>query len=263
MYDQVTNTDGNGHNVFWNINHTANVGIDAVNTGLNAVGYGKDFSDVFRDWSMANYLGLTAIPWHPEWSYTSIRTDAGFHPPGFGSLPGLPVSDHINATAVGGLHMWGLDYFEFTKTGAGTVTWSRTDPTDETAFIDMDTFTVTFDMVSGTAYPYTNSGILITRNPTYFEKWTETGGGTMTFASVRAKDALMSPYLSKRHHLNETSSALLTPSALLLQVSSDPLTKALSEKTGRPVPVCIDHFFREKEKSLRQELLEKTKKTKK
>lgn len=256
VYDQVTNTDSNGHNVFWNINHTANVGIDAVNTGLNSVGYGKDFSDVFRDWSMANYLGLTAIPWHPEWSYTSIDTEAG-HITDYGTLPGLPRNDadHINATTVGGLHLWGLDYFQFTKSGAGTVTWSKTAPTDEAAFIDMNTHTVTFNMESGTAYPYTNSGILITRNPTYFEKWTVTGGGTMTFTSVRAKDTLMSPYKSKRFHLNEKSSALSTPKALLLQVSSDPLTKALSEKTGRPVPVCVDHFFREKEKSLIKELL--------
>lgn len=256
VYDQVTNTDSNDHNVFWNITHTANTGINAVNTGLNAVGYGKDFSGVFRDWSLANYLGLTTITGHPEWSYTSIDTEQGY-PTEFGPLPGLPVNDaiHINASVVGGLRLWGLDYFEFTKTGNGTVTWSRTAPTDEAAFIDMNTLTVTFSMGSGTAYSYTNSGILIARNPTNIPKWTETGGGTMTFTSVRAKDALMSSYLSKRPHLNKKSSALLTPKALLLQVSSDPMTKALSDRTGRPVPVCVDHFFREREKSLRKELL--------
>jgi hypothetical protein len=258
MYDQVTSTDSSGHNVFWNITHTENTGIDAVNTGLNAVGYLKDFSDVFRDWSMANYLGLTAIPEYPEWSYATIHTEEGFRPEGFDDpLPGLPIDDglHLNASVVGGLHLWGLDYFEFTKTGDGTVTWSRTDPTDEAAFIDMNTHTVKFNMESGTAYPYTNSGILITRNPTDFEKPSLNGGGTMTFTSVRAKDTLMSPYLSKRPYLNEKSSALLTPKTLMLQVSSDPLTKALSEKTGRPVSVCVDHFFREREKSLRKELL--------
>jgi len=258
VYDHVTNTDNNGHNVFWNITHTADVGITAVNTGLNTVGYGKDFPGIFRDWSLANYLGLTSIPGYPEWSYTSIHTEAGY-PSIYGPLPGLPVNDadHINATTVGGLHQWGLDYFKFIKTGAGTVTWSRTAPTDEAAFIDVQTHTVTFNMESGTAYPYTNSGILITRNPTYFEKWTQTGGGTMTSTSVRAKDTLMRPYLlSKRPHLIEKSSALSTPKTLLLQVSSDPLTKALSEKTGRPVSVCVDHFFREKEKSLRKELFE-------
>jgi hypothetical protein len=256
VYDQVSNTDSTGHNIFWNINHTANVGINAVNTGLNSVGYGKDFSGVFKDWSMANYLGLTAITGHPEWSYATIHTEAGY-PTDYGPLPGLPVNDaiHMNASVVGGLHLWGLDYFEFTKTGDGTVTWTRTDPTDEAAFIDTSTNTVTFTMESGTAYPYTNSGILVARNPTDFEKWTASGGGTMTFTSVRAKDALMSPYFSKRPYLNQKSSALLTPKDLLLQVSSDPMTKAITDKTGRPVSVCVDHFFREKEKSLRKDLL--------
>ena len=258
MYDQVTTIDNNGHNVFWNINHTANTGINAVNAGLNSVGFGKDFSGIFRDWSLANYLGLTTITGHPEWSYTTIHTEEGYRPPGYGPLPGLPVNDaiHINASVVGGLHLWGLDYFEFTKTGDSTVTWSRSDPTDEAAFIDMDTQTVTFSMESGTSYPYKNSGILIARNPTNVEKWTGTGGGTMTFTSVRERDTLMSPYLSKRPRLNQGSSALLTPKTLLLQISSDSMTKALSDKTGRPVSICVDYFFKEKEKLLRKELLE-------
>jgi hypothetical protein len=257
LHDRVTNTDGDGHNVFWNINHTTDVGIDAVNTGLNAVGYGKDFSTVFRDWSMANYLGLTAIPGHPEWSYTSIHTEAGY-PTEFGTLPGLPLNDpeHINALAVGGLDLWGLDYFSYTKTGTGTVTWSRTDPSDEAAFIDMNTLTVTFNMESGTAYPYTNSGILIARNPTYFQKWTPTGGGTMTFTSIRAKDTLMNPFLSKRFSLNRKSSALSASENILLQVSSNSLTKTLSDKTGKPVSLCVNHFFREREKALREKLSE-------
>ena len=120
MKDRVTTTDSYGHNVFWNINHTADVGINAVNTALSAVGYSKDFSGVFRDWSMANYLGLTTIPGHPEWSYTSIHTEAGYSTI-YGPLPGLPVSDsqHINTPNVGGLHLWGLDYFQVHKNRAG------------------------------------------------------------------------------------------------------------------------------------------------
>jgi hypothetical protein len=205
---------------------------------------------------------MTAPPGLPaEWSYTSIHTEQGFLPEGFDDpLPGLPLDDafHTNGTTVGGLGQWGLDYFIFTKTGPGTVTWTQDQPTDEAAFIDLSTNTVTFAMESGTPYPYTNSGILIARNPTDSERWPPffpDGGGTMTFTSVRAKDALMSPYFSKRPHLNQKSSALLTPKDLLLQVSSDPMTKALSDKTGRPVSVCVDHFFREREKSLRKELL--------
>ncbi len=258
MYDRVTNIDSNGHNVFWNINHTADVGINAVNTALSAVGYGKNFTNIFRDWSLANYLGSNTVPGYPEWSYTSIYTEAGYLTE-FGPLPGLPVNDsmHINATAVGGLHLWGLDYFQFTKTGDGTVTWSRTHPTDEAAFIDLNTNTVTFSMGSGTAYPYTNSGILIARNLTGSEKWTMTGGGTMTFTSIQAEEPILSTYSTKRSlypEIAKKSSDTLTPTDLLLQISSDPMAKALSAKTGRPIPVCVNHFFKDREKALRQKL---------
>jgi hypothetical protein len=255
--DRVTNTDSSGHNVFWHINHTANVGMNAVNTALSAVGYGKDFANVFRDWSMANYLGITTIPGHPEWSYTSIHTESGYMT-GFGPLPGLPFNDsaHINAPVVGGLHQWGVDYFRLTKPGPGTVTWTMTSPTDEAAFIDLNTNTVTFNMGSGIAYPYTNSGILIARNPTDFEKWTATGGGTMTSTSVRAEETLTVPtYRSKDAVMFKETAGLLTPKALLLEISSDPVLKTLSDKTGRPIPVCVDHFFRDREKALRKDLL--------
>ena len=258
--DHVTKTDSNGHNVFWHINHTPNVGINAVNTALNAINYGKDFTGIFKDWSIANYLGSTTLPGHPEWSYTSIHTEAGY-PTEFGPLPGLPVNDqdHINASVVGGLHLWGLDYFEFTKSGQGTVTWSRTHPTDEAAFLDTSNNIVTFSMGHGTAYPYTNSGILIARNPTDLEKWSSTGGGTMTFTSKRAGEDIMSAYSTKKSLLyNELAKGYpdtLTPKSLLLRISSDPLVKDLSDRRGRPIPVYIDRFFRDKEKVMRQELL--------
>lgn len=260
MKDRVTNTDSTGHSVFWNINHTSDVGINAVNTSLSAVGYSKDFSDVFRDWSIANYLGLNTVPGHPEWSYSSIHTEAGYITE-YGPLSGLPVNDsiHINASSVGGLHLWGLDYFEFTKTGTGTVTWSITDPTDEAAFIDLNSNTVTFSMESGTAYPYTNSGILIARNPTDLEKWSSTGGGTMTFTSIRSGKNTTKSYSTKGFlpypDITLSSTDALTPKTILLQVSSDTVAKALSLRTGRPIPICVDHFFRDKERHLRKKML--------
>jgi len=262
MKDRVTTTDSYGHNVFWNINHTADVGINAVNTALSDIGYSKDFAGIFRDWSIANYLGLTTIPGHPELSYTSIHTEAGY-PTVYGPLPGLPVNDpdHINTTVVGGLHLWGLDYFEFTQTGAGTVTWTSTHPTDEAAFIDTSTYTGAFTMVSGIPYSYTNSGILITRNPTDLEKWSLTGGGTMTFTSMHSGYSVSSEYSHKASFLYpdsaKESTEKLTPRALLQQVSSDPLVKALSSRTDRPIPICVDYFFRDSEKALRKELLNK------
>jgi hypothetical protein len=261
LKDRVTNTDSYGHNVFWNINHTADVGIQAVNTALSAVGYSKDFADIYRDWSIANYLGSATIPGHPEWSYTSIHTEAGFSTI-YGPLPGLPVSDsqHINTQYVGGLHLWGLDYFQFTKPGPGTVTWMSTHPTDEAAFIDTSTNTVTFTMVSGTPYTYTNTGLLITRNPTDIEKWSLNGGGTMTFTSMQPGETVSSEYSNGTSIMFPEESykeptETLTPRALLLQTSSDPMIKALSAKTGRPIPVCVDYFFRSSEKALRKELL--------
>ncbi len=272
MKDRVTNIDGSGHGVFWNIDHTGNFGIKAVNSALSAVGYGnKDFSGVFRDWSIANYLGLTTISEHPEWSYLTIHTEAGYHPTGEGfTLPGLPVSDvyHINAPTVGGLHMWGLDYFKFTKTGQGTVTWTKTDSTDEAAFIDTSNNTVTFSMTSGNSYPYTSTGILIARNPTNIEKWPPSvvnGGGTMVFTSIVSAGSLLagdktgiSQYFGKSYinpELAEGSAALLTPKVILSRITSDPLAKAISDKTGRPIAICVNHFFREREKILRKELL--------
>jgi len=269
--DRVTNIDGSGHGLFWNIDHTGYVGINAVNSALSTVGYGKDFSGVFRDWSIANYLGLTTISGHPEWSYLTIHTEAGYHPTGEGfTLPGLPVSDpdHIKATTVGGLHMWGLDYFKFTKTGTGTVTWTQTYPTDEAAFINVSNDTVTFNMTSGTSYPYTNTGILIARNPTNIEKWPPSvvnGGGTMVFTSIVSAGSLLagdktgiSQYFGKSYinpELAEGSAARLTPKVILSRIASDPVAKAISDKTGRPVSICVNHFFREREKLLRKGLL--------
>jgi hypothetical protein len=270
MKDRVTNIDGSGHGVFWNIDHTGNVGINAVNSALSTVGYGKDFSGVFRDWSIANYLGVkTNISGHPEWSYSTIHTEAGYPIGGGFTLPGLPVNDadHINAPTVGGLHMWGLDYFKFTKTGQGTVTWTKTDSTDEAAFIDTSNNSVTFNMTSGTSYPYTNTGILIARNPTNVEKWSPSvvnGGGTMVFTSIAAGSLLagdktgISQYFGKSYinpELAEGSAAALTPKVILSRIASDPVAKAISDKTGRPIAICVNHFFKEREKILRKELL--------
>lgn len=267
MKDRVTNIDGNGHGVFWNIDHTGNVGINAVNSALSTVGYGKDFPGVFRDWSIANYLGLTTISGHQEWSYSTIHTEAGYPIGGGFTLPGLPVSDvyHINAPTVGGLYMWGLDYFKFTKTGQGTVTWTKTNSTDEAAFIDTSNNTVSFNMISGTPYSYTNTGILIARNPTNIGKFTVNGGGTMVFTSIVSAGLLVagdktgiSQYFGKSYINSELaggSAARLTPKVILSRIASDPVAKAISDKTGRPISICVNHFFREREKVLRQGLL--------
>jgi archaellin len=259
MKDRVTDIDSNGNGVFWNINHTNNVGINAVNSALSAIGYGKDFTGIFGDWSIANYLGLTTISGHPEWSYTTIHTEAGYITT-IGTLPGLPVddADHINAATVGGLHMWGLDYFKFTKTGQGTVTWKKTDLTDEAAFIDASNNTVTLGMTSGNPYPYINIGILIARNPTDVEKWTANGGGTITHNSLLAGDRIMGPQFSKSYSnpvLEKESSVVLTPKAILSRVISNPVAKTISAKTGRPISLCVDRFFKEREKILRQKLM--------
>jgi hypothetical protein len=259
MKDNVTDKDGSGNGIFWNIDHTSNTGINAVNSALSAVGYGKDFTGIFGDWSIANYFGLTNVAGHPEWSYTSIHTESGY-PIDIGPLPGLPVNDadHINVATVGGLHMWGLDYFKFTKTGQGTVTWEKTYLTDEAAFIDASNNTVTLGMTSGNPYPYTNTGILIARNPTNTEKWTSNGGGTITHNSLLAGDMIMSPQFGKSYsnpELEKESSAVLTPKAILSRVTSDPVAKTISAKTGRPIPLCIDRFFKEREKDLRWKLM--------
>jgi hypothetical protein len=259
MKDRVTNIDGSGNGIFWNIDHTSNTGINAVNSALSAIGYDKDFTGIFGDWSIANYLGLTTISGHPEWSYTTIHTEAGYITT-IGTLPGLPVddADHINASTVGGLHMWGLDYFEFTKTGQGTVTWTKTDSTDEAAFIDTSNNTVTFNMISGNPYPYTDTGILIARNSTNTEKWTVNGGGTITRNSLLAGDRIMVPQFSKSYSnpvLEKELSAELTPKAILSRVTGDPAAKTISAKTGKPISFCIDRFFKEREKDLRRKLM--------
>jgi hypothetical protein len=259
MKDRVTNTDASGHGVFWNIDHTSSVGINAVNSALSTVGYGKDFTDVFRDWSIANYLGLTSITGHPEWSFTSIHTEAGYATE-IGPLPGLPFndSDHINAATVGGLHMWGLDYFKFTKAGDGTVTWTRTAPTDEAAFINTNNNTVTFNMTSGNVYPYTDEGILISRNPTSTEKWTLNGGGTITFTSLATGKNIINPYFSKKSStykgIKQDSLSGSTAGDLLSRLADDPIAKDISARTGRPFPICVYSFFKEKEKILRLKL---------
>jgi hypothetical protein len=155
--------------------------------------------------------------------------------------------------------MWGLDYFGFIKPGAGTVTWFSTHPTDEAAFIDTSTNTVTFTMLSASPYLYTNSGILIARNPTDIDKWSATGGGTMIFTSMQPADIASSDHSHGTtlldHENTKGSTDRLTPRELLQQASTDPIIKSLSGKTDRPVPLCVDYFFRDRERELRKKLL--------
>lgn len=217
-----------GNSVFWRMLHGPDTGIASVNAALTDVGYGKDFGGVFRDWAVANYSG-NAVSWpgHPEWSYTTVNTWPGIYPLGGGywiELPGMfgfPAWTNVNTLF--GLEPWSVDYYLYTPLAGntGSVTWTAANPA---AWASLgDNTTLSFGLASGTPYPYTGKGYLIVANPSdNFDPV----GDNVAYASRRVRPA--------------------TAAAMLAEARRDPAVRRLAAMTGRPVPLCVHPYLREK-----------------
>jgi hypothetical protein len=224
-----------GATVFRRMLQDTGTGISSVEAALSAIGYGKDFVGVFRDWAVANYSG-NALSWsgHPEWSYTTINTWPGVYPIGDGvsiELDGMfGYVDWTNVTSLHGLGPWSVDYYLYTPLsgGTGSVTWTRGASNAFGRASLGDNATLVPDMVSGTPYAYTGAGYLVDINPTGNDY--TASGDSVAYASLMPGTA--------------------TAREILEATGRDPAVRRLVAMTGRPFPVCVHPFFQEKVRRL-------------
>jgi hypothetical protein len=214
-----------GYTIFWRMIHNDQTGINSVNAALADINSGRNFTDTFRDWTVANAFGTAPPPGHPEWSYTSLTGWNGLYLDAPGSVT-------WNSLSLSLLHQWSADYFAYTpKSGtAGTITWNPAYSSDTATLIDTrgtadaGSWTVVDSLSAGTPYPYTTSGYLIEQNPS----GSSGGGDGMTYTALGT-----------------------TPRQMLAAADRDPLLWNHYRRTGRPTHLCIDSYFRGKETGLR------------
>ncbi|MBE0568984.1 MAG: Ig-like domain-containing protein, partial [Deltaproteobacteria bacterium] len=220
-------------NVFKSILSNPFYGIASVNDYLGSLDPPLSFSSVFRDWSIAVFSG-NAMTWpgHPEWAYATINTWPGTY--GGITLPGLLTSGNRNQAALPALSGWGIDLYWYTSlSGSPALTWTAGgSPAPQASFYDWDTGgALTFDMVSGTPYPYDNAAVLILQN----------AGGSATASSSTTNPAIL-----------DAPSTVLSPAAKLMAVSEDHASGSLMEATGEPIPVCMHDHLSRKGKEVRR-----------
>jgi len=221
------------------------IGIASVNAALAAAGYDKKFPDIFRDLSIAVFSG-TSMSWpdNPEWSYRTIDTWPGDQD-GY-SLPGLfPLSRH-NVTKLLSLGPYGMNFYYYSAFTPpdGTLTWTQAGANNYATFVDSAVHKITFTMVSGTAYEYTEPGYLIEQ-----QLDGTSGGGKVVLNSVVQNPAKMAAA--------EVSISLETPvpkssRQILAEANENPVVKRFAAHYGKKYRLDMDSFFREKERALRQ-----------
>ncbi len=212
-----------GSSVFWRMLHRPETGIASVNAALAEIGYGKDFRGVFRDWAVANYSGnALAWPGHPEWSYTTINTWPGTYPAGGDysiAIPGLfadPLRTNVGAFPV--RTGWSTDYYVFTpQSGStGAVTWTAASGLEWASL--GDNATLSFNLASGVPCSYAGAGYLaIVTEPAG-----DSGGGII----VTTGGGGIAEKLGKAR--------------------GNAAARRFVAATGRPVPVCVHPFLKEK-----------------
>lgn len=231
MKDRVDPASGN--TVFWRTLHRPETGIASVNAALAEIGYAKDFTGVFRDWSVANYSG-NALSWtgHPEWSYATLDTWPGVYSIGGGyavTLPGLfGYAGFTNSTTLFGQEPWSVDYYLYTPLSgnSGSVTWTASPYSSQWASLG-DNAILTYGLTSGTAYPYTGAGHLVVANPS------TSGYGGFIYVGHLARD-----------------SRPATVRAMLAENARSAAVQRLVAMTGRPVSLCVHPLLREKARPL-------------
>ncbi len=224
-----------GAGIFQQILHNNSYGINSVNAALSAANYRWDFTGTFRNWTMANYYGNRTVTGHPEWSYTSLDTHANSYDYWSQILPGLFPTSTTNQTSLSSLDQWSVGYYAYTTTSSpGTVTWTPKGAGETASFIDGGVGTVNFNVSSGASNSFTSNGYLIVQNP--------------TAAATSAGDAVTRTSLVAAASLTPA-----TPARILAAANAHPLARSMSARSGRPQHVCVDSFFREREKALRDQ----------
>lgn len=219
-------------------------GITSVNAALTTAGYGKNFSETFRDLSIAVFSGNRTWPGHNEWSYASIDTDPGVHD-GF-SLPGLLPGGASGVTSLPILEAYSMNFYQYSATAAPdhTVTWTKAGANNYASFIRDDIPDIAFTMTSGLAYAYSSHGYVIEQ-----QLEGDSGGGTVVYSSVVRNAAKLAD--------TEISTALETRTPhssrqILSGINESPVAKRFVAQKGKKFRIHMDSFFREREKELRK-----------
>ncbi|KAF0218343.1 MAG: hypothetical protein FD174_2960 [Geobacteraceae bacterium] len=240
-----------GHTIFWEMLHNASTGINEVNAALAAINSTRNFKTVFQDWAVANYFGngntKTIPPGNPAaWSYTSIDT-WGTHTFDTNISVTLPGLFSQNAPTLTPLDAWSLGYYSFTPVTTGTVTWKQNTATSTASFIDGNPAnpSVIFSMVSNTAYPFANSGYLINQNPssTSYTSPNPQVADTVVHTAIGSVAATTTAIQTK----NRPRSA----AEYLAAANANPMLRNRAQKSGRPRPLSVDSYLRERENALR------------
>lgn len=240
-----------GSGIFRTMLQNSQTGIDSVSAALAAAGYPKDFTGTFRDWAVANYVGNgTTVPVpqnNPAWSYLSINTWPGSYTFNDGqdrvTLPGLFPLSRQDRSTLDVLGQWSVNYYSYTPSPSPphTVTWSPANPAEKGTFADAGSGSLTFDMTAGTPASFTTTGYLIAQNPS----GTSSGSGASVIRSELA------PVTGGGAALPAAETASMTPPQILHAANGNPLARKLATLTGRPQPVSVHAFLREREKALR------------
>ncbi|AJE02257.1 hypothetical protein [Geobacter pickeringii] len=227
-----------GAGIFRQMLQNSQTGIASVNAALAASGSSLDFATIFRNWTIANTSG-NAVTWagHPEWSYTSIDTHKGTFNGVY--LPGLLDRATLNATTLSALGPWSVGYYAYTTTQpTGTVTWTPKGTGEKASFINSGANggagALTYDLAANAATSFTTNGYLIDQNPVGSATTT---GDTVVHTSLAAA-ASVEP---------------AAPAQILAAANAHPLVRSMSAQSGKPQHVCVDSYFREREKALRSQ----------
>ncbi|MRR54548.1 MAG: hypothetical protein EG822_08565 [Deltaproteobacteria bacterium] len=235
--------NGSG-NIFKLMLDQNSTGITSVNSALSAAKYSKNFSETFRDLSIAVFSGNRAWLGHTEWSYTSIDTGPGVRD-GF-SFPGLFPGGSSGVTSLPVLGAYSMGFYLYSATAAPnhTVTWTQAGANNYASFIRDDIPDITFTMNSGQAYDYVSLGYVIEQ-----QLEGSSGGGTVVSSSVVRNAAKLAD--------TEISAALEsgTPRSsrqILSGINESSVVKRFVSQKGKKFRIHMDSFFREREKELRK-----------
>ena len=221
-----------GGSIFKSMMTTTSTGITSVNQALAALPSSRTFTSTFNDLSIAIGSGIATPPWwkgHPEWTYSFIETWASTCDTI--SLPGLfgrTDNNSQNPTTLPALGPWSIGFSWYTPVSGttGTVTWTASSPSQEAAFIDWGTNTLSANIASGSSNTFNTNGLLIVRNPSSGSFGT--GGGVLRTAPLAIGPAI---YQSPKMMLDAAN--------------------VQSQAEGRPHNVCVHSALLEREKELR------------
>ncbi|MDD2336623.1 MAG: hypothetical protein PHD01_08585 [Geobacteraceae bacterium] len=235
---------GNG-NIFKMMMDQSSTGITSVNAALTAAGYGKNFTETFRDLSIAVYSGDTKTwPGHAEWSYTSIDTWPGDHDNY--TLPGLFPVSRQNISDLATLQAYSMNFYQYTPATPpyGTVTWTQANAYNDASFVDSGASDITFDLISGAPNNYTAYGYLIEQQT----GGSSASGGTVTYSSV-----VQNPLMPADVELSAIVEGRIPKSSrqILSEANESPIVNRFVAQKGKKYRIHMDSFFRDRERALR------------